>query len=277
MSNLFNKFFKSVKNNGIKFTFSLLKFLLFGGQDPRLTPEYMEHYSKLTEPQRFADNLTSYIKNPYQLSEENIYDSHRTILPIDCMIDFTYQKKRLNLVFEQFTDEILLSSQSGAAALATSLAVANGMDLRIISRNCPANASAYYRTIASLGISCPEHVSFYTDIERDNQGSCQFKLPISDGDCFMASSWTTAVALGKTVLHPNFLYYLSPEDYQLNTPGNELYWSTLPKGILYIIETAEQWTYLCNHHPQLISSAICLQNANKEDLLKKMYKHINRS
>lgn len=267
MSNLFNKTINSVRNNGIKFTLSMLKFRLFGGDDPRTQPEYIEHYAKRTEQGRFTEFLIPYCPDAKELPVETVFEIYRTLLPIDCIIEPQTPQKRLNLVLEYMDENHLSDTWVGPTALATAFAHTAGVELRIIARNSPADARAYYRTMASLGILLPEKVTFYTDLERDNRGNCQFKLPVSQNDLFMATSWQTAVAVGKTVLYPNYMYYFAANDFNYTTPGAESYLHLIPDGAQCILETAEQFNLLTTYYPQLAQSAICLELFGKADTL----------
>lgn len=272
MFDLLRKTIKSIRNNGIRFTLSMIYFQLFSIEDPRKRPEFLKQFEEGPDPEVILEAILPFYPDAKSYSEEENYERYRSLLPIDCMIEPSPSKKRLNLVVDCLDRDSLEKQYAGAVALATEFASRTGRELRIISRDAAADAIAYYQAMETFGIALPESVTFHTDLERNFKGDCRFKLFLSDDDLFMATSWQTAVAVGKTVLYPKYCFYLSDHDIPPGSDDAEAFATRLPDTPICVIESSIGWDYLAKNHPQLLTHAICMETAGKHSIFSFMEK-----
>lgn len=273
MRNYLEKTFNSIHNNGIKFTFSMIRFQILGGKDPRKSPEFIDNYAKKALPEIFRGEILPFDSKAKNYTIDQVYTTYRALLPIDCMIETFPCNKRITVVLDQMDSNALKGGCAGAVALATAFATKANCELRILSRNAPADARAYYKTMQELGITIPNSVAFFSDIDRSNTGDCQFKLLVSENDIFMATSWTTALALKNTSLFTKYYYYILDSDLSFESPGSEQYFSFLPSGVVCITESNHHQMYIDKYHSYLTKDIICLENEGKNNTLAFMEQH----
>lgn len=131
----------------------------------------------------------------------------RNLQPIPS-IHISEKVNRLNLVTDSIDQNSLLGGVATALIVATEFARKNNMCLRIITRNAPVNPNNYKNIIKISGLEPYDNVDFYSDYERNAKGELQFKLDVSEGDVFFATSWWSAEAIKKTTIRQRFYYII---------------------------------------------------------------------
>ncbi|MBN2755471.1 MAG: hypothetical protein JXR81_11520 [Candidatus Goldbacteria bacterium] len=141
-------------------------------------------------------------------------------------VDAPSKRKRLNLVTDVF--ENLFESAEVSFALAGSLAANNGMTLRIITREAPADIKTFNNFMEKRKLRMPKYVEFYSDYKRVRNAGL-LRLEVSDNDYFIADSWKGASAITRTFKNKRFFWLLKESD-TVHLPDNDarlLYGNTM--------------------------------------------------
>lgn len=122
-----------------------------------------------------------------------------------------HQGIRVNVVTDSIGKESLFGGVATALIFATLLCKKNGWTLRIVTRYLDCNLSDYYKFMEFIGIEPPENVQAHSDITR-NKDIYNFKLPVSEDDVFLATSWWTAKGILDSNITDRILYIIQEEE-----------------------------------------------------------------
>jgi len=120
-------------------------------------------------------------------------------------------EKHVNLVISSLGRAQLFGGIATCTGIATVLARALDLPLRVISRDGGATQDQYRAIVSAIGIEPWGRISFYSDSSRDDLGQNCPPIYSSDSDIFLASSWWTATALRQNVENER-VYHIIQED-----------------------------------------------------------------
>lgn len=129
---------------------------------------------------------------------------------------------RLNIVTDSLQKDSLFGGVGTALLLATLFANKHNMPLRIITRTAGPNPRGYDSFLQLMNISKPKAVEFFSDWDAVLTKSI-FKLPVSEKDIFLATSWWTAETIRGINLREKFFYILQEVEGFFYPHGDEQY------------------------------------------------------
>lgn len=215
---------------------------------------------------------------PCVKSEEYWLRTHRHMHPMNIVIDSSGER-RLNLVISSLGRAQLFGGIATCTGIATALARALGLPLRIITRDGGATQEQYLAIMTALGIEPWGNVLFYSDSSRDDLGRNSLPVYASDSDIFLASSWWTATALRGTVKSESVYHIIQEDELMFYQRGDDYLdcWSALnsPEA-RYIINSQYLANWFKSEYPQIYKNGavfdpVFSKNTSREFLQKKTY------
>ena len=196
------KVFSSLRAFGLRETLKKIKRKLTGQPHPQIQPVVQAPAAAPSGRRR--NSITGHP-----------IDSIETILVDE-------EVKRLNLVTDTIDASSLLGGVATALIVATEFANRCDYELRIITRNTETNPANYESIMRISGVQPAKKLSFYSDYERFNK-PVDFRMEISSGDLFFATSWWSAQAIKNTTIRPRFFYIIQEvETFFYNYGGERL-------------------------------------------------------
>src|ERR1035437_6495489 len=179
---------------------SLIKKAVKTAKDQGLTATFRRIKNKIIKIFKLQNRF-----NPVDV-QELIYDLENNIRPLNT-IGVERAGKRLNIITDSIDGDDMSGEITTALVIASKIAVKNGMDLRVITREEDVNARAYFELIKHHQIKKPENVEFYSDFGKIKNPNL-LKLEISEKDIFIATSWWTAYVTDQTAKIKRLFYMI---------------------------------------------------------------------
>ena len=180
-----------------------------------------------------------------------------------------YDQIRLNMVTDDIGKKSLFGGVVTSLILATMLCIRNDWTLRIITRWTECDLSDYYDFLKMYGLDAPQRVEAYSD-ERRNGTSINYKLPISDKDVFLATSWWSAKSIFESNVANKIMYILQEEETFFYPYSDDRLWCEQMmqnERIDYIVNSKLLFDYLCNNgYDILVKNAMYFEPAFSESL-----------
>lgn len=195
---------------------------------------------------------------------------YRNAQPIDSVL-FESNSVRLNLVTDSLAAKLLFGGVATALILATEFAKRNDMILRIITRDNVTDPKDYYTILELNGIEPPKEVEFFSDADRDVNGKRITKLPVSEKDVFLATSWWSAKAIEKTTLRKRFFYIIQEVETFFYPYGDEqLFCSEVMQNenIDFIVNSKYLWDYFAENETNIVKHGMYFEPAFSNSLYK---------
>lgn len=258
VTHMFRKGLKSLKKNGVKYTWAKVKCKLNdNGAKPVLAPEPVN--SVIVG----HDSLNSNI-NP------ELYASLKRTQPIQSII-LNEDVKRINLVTDSIEKNSLLGGVATALVIVTELANRLNIPLRIITRTTPVNPVDYKNIMKISGVESAKDVTFYSDYDRDEDGKTVFKLELSPKDIFVATSWWSAEAIRNTTLRKRFFYIIQEVETFFYPYGDEHFLCSQVmknENIDFIINSKYLYDYFKEYETIIAKNGVYFQPAFPEILYR---------
>lgn len=276
--------FRCLYENGWWYTLRKVFSKLFRTPDPEADPRWELHRQKFMNrhPERFqtpaqpalvdptvgiSAKKSAKCNEPYRNTSKtgiNTFNYLECVLrntqPIDRMVVPSSGNLRLNLVTDSLGGSSLFGGVATSLVLASRFASDNGMSLRIITRDEPANAVDYYQILQMNAVLPPKDVAFFCDSGRDGNGKATYKLEISEDDVFLATSWWSAEAIRKTTIRKHFYYLLQEVETFFYPHGGEQYLCSKmmeDPNITYIVNSHFLWDYYASENYSTIMTHGC--------------------
>lgn len=269
---LFGKIFHNILTRNIMKTFRFLRKYGLRFTLRRVFNKLSEKNESQAELQAALSQLAS-LQNgrSKNLAFRELYrDTNNPVFAIPTIV--TNEKvKRLNLVTDSIDQNSLFGGVATALIVATHFAQKYDYELRIITRNAPANPVNYYNIIKMSGGIDPHKVSFYSDYDRDANYEKDFRLEITEDDVFFATSWWSAAAILKTSLRKRFFYIVQEvETFFYNHGGEHFLCSQIMKNenIDFIINSHYLNDYFKEYEPNIYRHGVFFEPAFPLSLFK---------
>ncbi|KLN54093.1 rhamnan synthesis F family protein [Variovorax paradoxus] len=235
-----------------------------------------EDQAPLTHANQITENKTSSV--PCIKSGDYWLRAHRHLHPMNIVPD-PGAEKCLNLVISSLGRAQLFGGIATCTGVATVLARALDLPLRIITRDGGASHEQYLGIMSAMGIEPWGAVSFYSDSSRDDLGRNCPSVYSSDSDIFLASSWWTATALRKSVKNENVYHIIQEDELMFYQRGDDYLdcWSSLnAPASKYIVNSNYLHAWFKEAYPQIYKSSVVFdpvfsRNAAEISLEKKSY------
>ncbi len=176
---------------------------------------------------------------------------------------------RLNIVTDDIGKKSLFGGVATSLILATMLCVRNGWTLRIVTRWTPCNLGDYYTFLNIYGLDAPKKVEAYSD-ERQSGTEFNYRLPVSDKDIFLATSWWSAKSILESKINNRIMYIIQEEETFFYAYSDDRFWcEQIMKSdrIDYIVNSKLLFDYLKNHgYDTLTQNAMFFEPAFSEKL-----------
>jgi rhamnosyltransferase len=168
-------------------------------------------------------------------------------------------EKRLNLVISSLGRAQLFGGIATCTGIATVLARALGLPLRIVTRDGGATQEQYLAIMAAIGIEPWDDVLFYSDSSRNDLGRNSLPVYSSDSDIFLASSWWTATALRQSVKNENVYHIIQEDELMFYQRGDDYLdcWNALnAPSSKYIVNSHYLSDWFKDTYPQIYSNSV---------------------
>jgi len=188
-------------------------------------------------------------------------------------------EKRLNLVISSLGRAQLFGGIATCTGIATVLARALGLPLRIVTRDGGATQEQYLAIMAAIGIEPQGDVLFYSDSSRNDLGRNSLPVYSSDSDIFLASSWWTATALRQSVKNENVYHIIQEDELMFYQRGDDYLdcWNALnAPSSKYIVNSHYLSDWFKETYPQIYRNSVVFdpvfsRNSSREFQKKKSY------
>lgn len=192
--------------------------------------------------------------------------------PVDAIASVVVDEpvRRLNVVTDTIDAGSLLGGVATALLAATEFANRYGYELRIITRNTDVNPLNYENIMRISGIAPAKSISYYSDYERHTK-PVDFKLELTEGDVFFATSWWSAQAIMKTTLRPRFFYIIQEVETFFYNYGDErmLCEQTMRSdNIDFIVNSGYLFHYFQTEFPHIPENGMYFEPAFPKDLYR---------
>lgn len=148
-------------------------------------------------PANISRNVERYLSNLYP-----------TTGGIDVLYEHT-EYLRLNLVVDSLADNIVFGGVATALIFSLLLSNKTKSDLRIIVRDLTSSASAVYKIAKLHKINVSNKIEL---VHFPINQRAKYKLPISENDLFIASSWWSSYAIKQINMREKFIYILQEDE-----------------------------------------------------------------
>ena len=167
--------------------------------------------------------------------------------------------KCLNLVISSLGRAQLFGGIATCTGIATVLARALDLPLRIIARDGGATHEQYLGIMSAIGIEPWRAVSFYSDSSRDDLGKNCPPIYSSDSDIFLASSWWTATALRQSVENERVYHIIQEDELMFYQRGDDYLdcWNALnAPASKYIVNSHYLHAWFKDTYPQIYKNSV---------------------
>lgn len=245
------KIFSSLATFGLRETLRKVKRKLIGQSQPQIRSVLPTSAVALVDRRR-----NSVTNNPV--------DGIETVFVDD-------KVKRLNLVTDTIDASSLLGGVATALIVATEFANRCDYELRIITRKTETNPANYEKIMRISGVQPAKKLSFYSDYERFNKPQ-DFRMEISSGDIFFATSWWSAQAIKNTTINPRFFYIIQEvETFFYNYGGERLMCEQIMRdsNINFIVNSHYLYDYFKENYPNITDCGCYFEPAFPTELYNK--------
>ena len=177
--------------------------------------------------------------------------------------------RRLNLVTDSLSRGSLMGGVATTILIAAEFACRNDMPLRVITRDAPANPQDFLAILTLNGMEPPKEIEYYCDSDRDADGQKATRLPVTEEDVFMATSWWSAMAVEHTSLRRRFYYVIQEVETYFYPYGDlRLLCSSVMKNpnIDFIVNSHYLWEYFRENEPNIVEHGIYFEPAFSKTL-----------
>jgi rhamnosyltransferase len=184
--------------------------------------------------------------------------AHRHLHPMNIVRD-PGAEKRLNLVISSLGRAQLFGGIATCTGIATVLARALDLPLRIVTRDGGATQEQYLAIMAAIGIEPWGDVLFYSDSSRNDLGRNSLPVYSSDSDIFLASSWWTATALRQSVKNENVYHIIQEDELMFYQRGDDYLdcWNALnAPSSKYIVNSHYLSDWFKDTYPQIYKNSV---------------------
>jgi len=195
---------------------------------------------------------------PSVKSEDYWLRAHRHLHPMNIVND-PGAEKRLNLVISSLGRAQLFGGIATCTGIATVLARALDLPLRIVTRDGGATQEQYLAIMSAIGIEPWGNVLFYSDSSRDDLGRNSPPIYSSDSDIFLASSWWTATALRQSVRNENVYHIIQEDELMFYQRGDDYLdcWNALnAPASKYIVNSHYLSAWFKDAYPQIYKNSV---------------------
>lgn len=195
---------------------------------------------------------------PCVKSESYWLRTHRHLHPMNIVRD-PGAEKRLNLVISSLGRAQLFGGIATCTGIATVLARALRLPLRIVTRDGGATQEQYLAIMAAIGIEPWGDVLFYSDSSRDDLGRNSLPVYSSDSDVFLASSWWTATALRQSVKNESVYHIIQEDELMFYQRGDDYLdcWNALnAPASKYIVNSHYLSDWFKDTYPQIYKNSV---------------------
>ncbi|MGN0482361.1 MAG: hypothetical protein ACI4HI_02300 [Lachnospiraceae bacterium] len=176
---------------------------------------------------------------------------------------------RLNMVTDDIGPKSLFGGVATSLILATMLCEKNDWTLRIITRWAECNLKDYYRFAEIYGIKPAQKVEAYSDEEYDSE-TIHDRLPVSDHDIFMATSWWSAKSILESNVCDRLIYIIQEEETFFYPYSDERLWCEQIMNsdkIDFIVNSKLLYDYMeANGYDMLVKNAMYFEPAFSKKL-----------
>lgn len=176
---------------------------------------------------------------------------------------------RFNMVTDDISSKSLFGGVATSLILATMLCTRNNWTLRLITRWTECNLKNYYDFTKLYGLEAPAKVEAYSD-EGQNAKNIRYKLPVSDNDIFMATSWWSAKSILDSHICNRIIYIIQEEETFFYPYSDDRLWCEQimnSNQIDYIVNSRLLFDYLKNAgYETLIKNAMYFEPSFSEKL-----------
>ena len=168
-------------------------------------------------------------------------------------------EKRLNLVISSLGRAQLFGGIATCTGIATVLARALDLPLRIVTRDGGATQEQYLAIMAAIDIEPWDDVLFYSDSSRSDLGRNSLPFYSSDSDIFLASSWWTATALRQSVKNENVYHIIQEDELMFYQRGDDYLdcWNSLnAPSSKYIVNSHYLSDWFKDTYPQIYKNSV---------------------
>ncbi|WP_082702293.1 rhamnosyltransferase WsaF family glycosyltransferase [Pseudacidovorax intermedius] len=194
--------------------------------------------------------------------------THRHLHPLNVVAEGG-ATPRLNLVISSLGRAQLFGGIATCTGLATVVAKALDLHLRIITRDGGATHEQYLAIMAAMGIEPHRNISFYSDSSRNETGRGSAPLYCSSGDLFLASSWWTATALRNNVDNKK-VYHIIQEDelmfYQMGDEHLNCLNALNAPDSKYLVNSGYLHRWFKDAYPKIYKNSVVFEPVFKKDL-----------
>jgi hypothetical protein len=180
-----------------------------------------------------------------------------------------YDNIRINIVTDDISKKSLFGGVATSLILASMLCERNNWTLRIITRWTECNLNDYYEFTQIYGIKAPEKVEAYSDENYDSK-IINYRLPVSDNDFFLATSWWSAKSILESNIVKHIMYIIQEEETFFYPYSDERFWCEEmmhSNKIDYIVNSKLLYDYFKdNGYDVLIQNAMYFEPAFSEKL-----------
>ena len=176
---------------------------------------------------------------------------------------------RLNLVTDDISNKSLFGGVATSLILATLLCRRNGWILRLITRWTPCNLKDYYEFANLLELEIPDEVQAYSD-DNTNDNRINFRLPISENDIFLATSWWSAKSILDSNIRNRIMYIIQEEETFFYPYGDDRFKCEQimnSSQIDYIVNSKLLFEYFkMNGYDFIVNNGLCFEPSFPEKL-----------
>ncbi len=231
-------------------------------------------YQKIMEFRRAREQQIRENQTP-SVNEEIVIERHAPSLPSIKVEDYWLRTHRhlhamkivpdpgarqcLNLVISSLGRAQLFGGIATCTGIATVLARALDMPLRIVTRDGGATQEQYLAIMAAISIEPWGDVLFYSDSSRNDLGGNSLPVYFSDSDIFLASSWWTATALRKSVKSDRIYHIIQEDELMFYQRGDDYLdcWKSLnAPSSRYIVNSHYLGDWFKETYPQIYKNCV---------------------
>lgn len=159
-----------------------------------------------------------------------------------------YDNIRFNVVTDGISKRWLFGEEATPLILASFLCKKNGWTLRLITRGSECNLRDFYEFAELYDLEIPDKIESYSDRNAAND-LINYRLPISDKDVFMATSWWSAKSILDSNITNKILYIIQEEETCLYPYGDKRLLCEMimhDPRIDFIVNSSLLFTYMKN-------------------------------
>jgi len=287
---------ESVKMTLIRRVMAKLKILARPKKLVKMITPYglLRLYQKAIEHRRAREQQIRASQTPWA-NDVNATENPRPLLPCVKIEDYWLRTHRhlhsmkivqdpgakqcLNLVITSLGRAQLFGGIATCTGIATILARALELPLRIITRDGEATQEQYLGIMAAVGIEPWDDVLFYSDSSRNDLGGDCLPVYCSDSDIFLASSWWSASALRQSVENESVYHIIQEDELMFYQRGDDYLdcWKSLnAPASKYIVNSHYLSDWFKEVYPQIYKNCVVFdpvfsKGASRQFTEKKSY------